>query len=797
MKRITLLILILLAFFLPKHSISQYVIPNSDLSNLTVDGLSDVDVETIKNRLKESNLSVEQWRPIAMSKGMNEVEFNKLKARLLSAAPVPKTVEQTTVRTQEIPENMKSVSDPKSLIFGSELFDNPNLNFEPNLKIASPVNYTLGPGDELQVSVYGVQEYDATVVVNVEGKVSIQNVGKISVSGLSFEAATSKIKNAIARVYSTVASQQSKVEVSISKIRTIKITLIGSKQPGNYSISSLATVYNALFLGGGPSENETYRNIELLRNNKVIQKIDLYNFLVGGDQSDNVGLKDNDVIRIPVYENRVTLEGQVKRAGIFEMKKGESFEDLINFASGFTDVAYKASVSVIQTTDKEFKVKDLPASEFKDYEPQSGDSFKVSKILDRFENRISIKGAVFRPGTYSLYDNMRLSDLISKADGLKEDAYTKRAALIRVNPDLTNQIINVDLANVMNGNIASDILLEKEDQITIYSALNFKEEYKITIDGEINSPGLYSYYENITLNDLFILAGGLSGAASKRVEIARMIKSDNVNDANLEKVELINLEITPSDNEQAENFILRPFDIINIRKMAQYEKPELVTVNGEVNYPGKYVLANKKDKIYDIIQRAGGLTNLANINGVKILRPISEKQKREIENINTGLGENDSAEEQTTDKLNGLRFTTIPIDWEEVQKNQKSNTNVTLLSGDLIEVNAYTEGVKVSGNVLLNSELPFEKGKSLRQYVNSVGGVDANGWLRKAYVIYPNGEAATSKSFMFLPFNPSVTPGSQIIIPQKPPTMKLNTFEIVSIGSIMTSLALLVITAFR
>jgi protein involved in polysaccharide export with SLBB domain len=794
-KKLTLFLLIFVLF----QSVliqAQDLIDNSDLSTLEIDNLSDADISTFRSQLQGKNLTIEEVMPLALSRGMSSEEFIKLKSRLGTlATKTNEAPEVASNRKQEAVQNVKVKDARNSLIFGSELFDNPTLNFEPNLKIASPMNYIIGPGDELQITVFGVQEYSATLAVSVEGKVNIQNVGQLSVSDLSFEAASQKIKKAIANVYTTVASGQSQVEVSLSRIRTIKITLIGSKQPGNYSISSLATVYNALFLGGGPRDNETYRNIELLRNNKVIRKIDIYNFLVNGNQSDNVGLKDNDVIRIPAYEHRVTLEGEVMRPGVFEMKEGETFEDLMKFASGFNDVAYKSSVNVIQKTDKEFKVKDLKATEFKNYTPKRGDEFKVSKILDRFENRISIEGAIFRPNTYSFSEGMRILDLISKADGLKEDAYTNRAIIIRVKPDLTTEIVNVDLAKALSGDSESNIILKKEDRITIYSILNFKEDFKVTIDGEINQPGVYQYYENLTLNDLLVQAGGLSGSASKRVEVARMIKLDSVDDTNLQKVELIKLEISTDNNEQAKSFNLKPFDVVNIRKMPLYEVPEVVTVKGAVNYAGQYALINKKEKIYDIIQRAGGLSSLADLEGVKVLRPIDKKQIKAVQNIDLNLGsEDDDIQKKIIEKLG---FATIPIDWKEIQKDQNSNTNVTLIPGDVIEVSTFREGVKVTGNVILTSEIPYEKGKGLKHYLDAVGGADSKGWTRKAYVIYPNGKAATTKSFLFIHNRPKVTPGSQIIIPEKPERNKLNTLEIVSIGSIITSMTLLIITAFQ
>ncbi|MFE3848017.1 SLBB domain-containing protein [Flavobacterium sp. LB3P45] len=808
MRKILIAAVFFIALFQSSTVLAQDLLKSADLSTLKVDYLSDSDIAKIGSQLQTNNLTIEQAEPMALAKGMPASEFAKLKLRLEgnsnSTGIDKKDYQKLEVEAKELTRKQEKIVNTKvkdsvnALVFGSELFDNPTLNFEPNLKLATPLNYVLGPGDELQISVYGVQEFNASVPVTMEGKVNIQYVGQIPVSGMTIEAATQKIKGAIARVYSTVASGQSQVGVSLSRIRTIRVTIIGSKQPGNYSISSLATVYNALFLGGGPGKNGSYRNIELLRDNKVYRSVDIYRFLVNGDQSDNVGLKDNDVIRIPAYNQRVTVEGQVKRPGIFEMKKGETFADLLSFASGFNEFAYTASVNVLQKTDKEFKVRDVKFAEFNTYKPLSGDVFRVTKILNRFENRIKIDGAVFRPDTYSFYEGMRVSDLIAKAEGLKEDAYSNRARIIRLKSDLTTEIVNVNLVKALEGDLEADVALKKEDIVTVYSILDFVEEYKITIDGEIKKPGIYDYHENLTLNDLLVQAGGLTGSASKRVEVARMIQSEEIDDANPNKAELFNIEITADNNEQLKNFDLKPFDVVNIRKMAVYEKPEMVTISGAVNYAGKYVLASKKDRVYDIVERAGGLTSLANVEGVKIKRPIQAKQIEMVESVDLNLGKKDSIQKKLTKKLKeDLKFATIPVDWKSIVKNPKDNTNVTLFPGDEIEVATFNEGVKVTGNVLLTSEIPYEKRRGFGYYLSAVGGVDNRGWKKKAYIIYPNGKAAVTSSFLFFRSYPNVTPGSQIIVPEKPEVKKMSTGEFVSIAGVLASLAGVIIAILR
>ncbi|RWX02373.1 polysaccharide biosynthesis/export family protein [Flavobacterium cerinum] len=804
-KIIAFLLFFTICISIPVHG--QDLLKGNDLKAVVVDDLSDVQIAELQSQLSGKNMTIDQVEPMALSKGMSPSEFSKLRARLQALKPEANvstgevsagdSKDPSVSKKNKLSDSPATIKRSNPQIFGSELFNNAALSFEPNLKLATPLNYTLGPDDELQISVYGVQEFNASLKVSSEGKISIPYVGQISVSGMTIEAATQKIKSAMSKVYSTVASGQSTVTVSLSRIRTIRVTIIGSMQPGNYAVSSLSTVYNALHLAGGPAENGSYRNIELIRNNKIFKSIDIYRFLINGDQSDDVGLKDNDVIRIPIYRNRVKLEGEVKRAGIFEMKGEETFFDLLGFASGFSEEAYTASVNVVQKTDKEYKIKDILSSEFLTYKPLSGDVYKVSKILSRYENRITIEGAVFRPNFYSFFTGMKVSDLVSKAEGIREDAYTKRARIVRVKEDLTTEMVEVDLEKALAGDATANIELKKEDILTIYSLLDFKENFKITIDGEIKKPGTYDYFENLSLNDLLIEAGGLTGAASKKVEIARMLKSEDVDKDGKKRVEVINLEINVQNNEQLENIKLFPFDVINIRKLPVYEHPEMVVIKGEVNYPGKYVLANKEERIYDVITKAGGLTNQANIDGVKIKRPIKAEQIEDLDRIDLNLGKGDSIQKDLTDKVIKLKYATIPVDWQKIKANKNHYSNIMLLPGDEIEVMAYDEAVKISGNVLLTSEIPYRKGKGFNYYLDAVGGLDNKGWKRKSYIIYPNGKAATSSSFLFFRSYPDVEPGSQIVVPAKPESKKMSTAEVVTIASVLTSLAGVIIAILR
>ena len=783
---------------------SQDILRTKDISSVKVENLSEADISKVKAQLQANNLTIEQVEPMLKQRGMSDTEYRKLKERLATASTAagqPGQNQNTDVLRSQQPvlNNNNKVRDTlDSKVFGSELFDNPDLNFEPNLKLATPVNYILGPGDELQISLYGVQEFNDASVVSEEGRVSVPHVGLVQVAGLTIEAATQKIKNAVGKIYTSLRSGQSKLSISLSKIRTIKVTIIGAMQPGNYSVSSLATVFNALHIAGGPAKNGSYRNIELIRNNKLLNHVDIYKFMVNGDQSENTGLKDNDVIRIPVYTNRVTLEGEVKRPGIFELKPGETFSDLLAYASGFSDVAYTASVHIIQKTDRDYKVKDITPNEFNSYLPLPGDVVTVSKILSRFENRVQLMGAVFRPNAYSFYEGMRIKDLVEKADGVMDDAYLKRAIITRTNPDLTTEILNVDLKKALAGDAQANILLKKEDQVKVFSLSDFKEKYSVTVNGEIKTPGIYDYHNNLSLNDLLIQAGGLLSSASKNVEIARMVKAETINNSDSTKAQLFNIEIDASNNEQVKTFLLEPFDVINIRKMAVYEKPQMITIHGAVPYAGRYVISGKNEKVFDMIKRAGGLTQEADEMGVKIKRPIQASQIEALNEVNLNLEKNDSSETKLTKKLKEeIKYAIIPIEWKSIMEDPNNYSNITVVAGDEIEVATRNENVKVTGNVLLTSEIPYVKGKGLKYYVDAVGGTDNKGWLQKAYIIYPNGKAAVTNHFLFFKSYPKVTAGSQIVIPEKPTTDKITTGEITSLASVLVGMAGVVIAIIR
>jgi protein involved in polysaccharide export with SLBB domain len=658
----------------------------------------------------------------------------------------------------------------------------------------------LGPNDQIAVSVYGVQEYSGDLLVSAEGNVSIPNVGLIRVAGLTIEAATQKIKNTMgSTVYTYLRSGGSKISVTLSKIRTIKVTIIGANRPATYRLSSLATVFNALYVSGGPTAFGSFREIELIRDNKLFKKIDLYRMLLNGDQSDNVGLKDNDVIRIPSYKTRVSIEGQVKRPGIFEVLPNENFANILAFASGFTDTAYQASVKVFAQTNKERQIKDLQQTQYNNYQPQMGDVFVVSKLLNRFSNRVKIAGAVYRPDVFELTTNLKVADLIRKADGLTQDAYTGRAQIIRLQEDLTRSVVSFDVAKALNGDATNNILLNREDQVVITSKLDLRDSLNVSIQGEIRKPGSFEFTQGLTLKDLILQAGGFTDAAFKSIEIARLIKRDSIEQKDFRAAEIISTEVDGDISTAAASIKLTQFDVITVKRKAGYTLPESVRISGQVQYPGPYALSARNERVSAILKRAGGYTADAFIEGAYLVHnKTAEEKKREEENIerarkilkdSSGLGQLEAQKNNA--------FIKVPLNLIGILNNPGSEEDIVLKVGDEIFIPKYDGQIKVGGAVLLTTQVPYSKNNSFDNYITAAGGYSADAIKRKAYIVYANGEAARSSKFLFFTTRPKVKPGSEIIVPKKTEGKKVSTGELIGISSSIASLAGLIIALLR
>lgn len=808
MRSVILFFCLLFSVTLSAQSSLQELMNSKDLSAFKVDMLSDEDIAKYKNLLLSSGMSESQAEQLALQRGLPSNEILKLKARLgntstSSSKGSTTTNKNSTSRGVSLDSmNVSNKASTKPLedeIFGSDLFNNPEIRFEPDLRIPTPKNYIIGADDEISIDIFGYQEANYKLIVSPEGVINIPNIGNVAVNGLTTELATKRIKEKMTKNgYSRLASGQTQLAVSISKIRTIKVTIIGMvTKPGTYSLSSLSNLFNALYACGGPNERGSLRKIELIRDNKVISILDAYDYLLKGFQSKNVRLNDQDVIRIPAATVQVKLRGEVIRPGIFEILPNESLANIIEFAQGFTSKAYTASVLVQQFTDKERKVQDITKENFSKYYPNRGDEITIEKVLDRYSNRVVLEGAVYRPGQYELTQTLTLAQLIKKADGIKEDAYTDRGQLFRTNLNLSKEVVSFNVLEIINGNQA-DIVLKKDDSVFIASAKYFEQDYTLTIDGEIMKPGVYNYFKGVTLKDILFQTGGFTDAASpQRIEIARRIKGDTLKNTAIASV----IEIATGNDlgTKGDEIKLQPWDIIIVRTNPGYKTQVSVKIEGEVLYPGTYVLGTKEDNVGDLLKRAGGLTPQADKAGANIVRintsKIKEDAYEKIQKINKAT---DSAKQlieelsKPTVKI-GLRL-------DEILDNKNNSLeNITLVEGDIITVPKQRNVVKINGEVMFPTEVVYKEGASIDYYISKAGGFTENARKKKLYVLNANGSAAKTKKIVFFKKYPPVFAGAEIIVPQIPDNRgkKLTTGEWLAISSSLASLGAIAVAVLN
>ena len=809
---------ILLAFSLSVYA--QDPLGGRDLSTLKVDALSDNQITAIQQKLKQSGMTIDQVESQAIAKGMSPAEFSKLKDRIngITGIVMAKSVKRGNVMSQNAPTN--SVKDSttvtintslNTLLYGSELFatTSNSTGNAANKIIATPLNYEIGPNDVIKLVVYGVQEYSSDLTVSKEGKIQVDNVGQIKVAGLTIEAAKTRIKQQMAAsAYSSLARGESKLDISLGDIRTIHITIIGAYKSGTYNVSSLSNVISALSEAGGPNAIGSYRDIEVIRNNKIFTKVDLYRFLQYGDQSQNIGLKDNDIIRVPAYKNRVELTGEVKRPGIFEVIGNESFSQILEYAGGFSDNAYSAMVKIIQKNDKEKSVRDLSKLEYSQYQPKSGDVISISKIINRYQNRVLLSGAVYRPDVYELQPGMRIADLISKADGLKEDAFTGRAQLIRTKPNLLKEMISINLSKALEKNTTENILLQREDELYINSILEIRDSLKVDLFGEVKTVGSFNYIDSMTVKDLILMAGGFTYAANKNIEVARLVQyGDKVENNQVTKIFKTEINGDLSFNPGQENIVLQPLDVVTITKKVGYTLPEVITISGQVQSTGKYTLSSRVERVSDIVKRAGGLIGEAYGEGAYIKRKRfdidslkSDETKTSIELaytrkfkaqqeasrnsiLNTpaatsAMGTTDidlnpiAKGNKLKDTLNALfkdieeDYYQIAIDINYIMQYPGSELDLVLRGKDEIVIPKMDNRVKISGGVLRPTNIVYRDGLTVGECISAAGGISEYAKRGRAYVIYANGKSNRTKIFGIFRVNPSIRPGAEVVIPE-------------------------------
>lgn len=784
-----------------------------NLRNIEVSTLSDEEIRTYYAKAKSSGLSEAQLYSLAAQRGMPEAQIAKLKDRIANLDMAsggntknggnekPNTSSIEKKPSAEAANAQFSKVNRDTSIFGSELFTEVSTVFEPNYKIATPASYVLGPGDELTIQVFGYSEQTYTAMVNAEGNIYIPSVGPIAVSGLSVDDASTKIKNKLsATIYKAIKTGQTKVQVSLGKIRSISVSVIGQvTKPGTYSISSLTTLFNFLYICGGPSNAGSFRKIEIIRNNKPFKTVDLYGFLLRGDRKDNVLLQDQDVVRIPYYETRVSIEGEIRRAGKFEMLPNENIDQLMTYSGGFSDSAFRGSIKVIRISDTGRILADILPNDFGSFEPKSGDAFMVSKALNKYNNRVTIRGAVFRPGDYELKTGMQVKELIAAAGGLRPDAFKERGLVARLKQDQSASSVSFSISDIISGK--ETLALQKEDIITISSIFELKDAQTIEVQGAVRSPGRLQYKDSITLKDALLLSGGFAeGADVSSIVISRRMEQVDVLSAAYMQAEIINVDMSKGLQGTSANEILKPFDLILVRSKGGYEKQRAVTLGGQVLSPGRYALTSSKETISQVVMRAGGFRGSADSSSISIRRIANytlstEERQRAVERLlNVSRDSLIANPELRDDYLNEVDFLSVNV--QKIKDNPGGAEDLILEDGDYIEIARASNLVRISGEVYHPSLLAHEEGVSAKYYIKRSGNFTSNSRRTKTFVIYPDGRAKSVKKFLFFKSYPSVTPRSEIFVPSKDKEGKkgMSTAEWIAVSSIVATLATMVVT---
>jgi protein involved in polysaccharide export with SLBB domain len=807
---------------------AQLVFSQANYADVKVDELSDAKIREMMQRAESVGYNDAQLEQMAAAQGMKPEEITKLRARVAkirsgSATPVTKGSKEGDVAAtgrvlsagdivRDSTIKVDVLGDLRPKIFGSELFSKSNLSFEPNLRMATPRGYIIGPDDQLLIDLSGDNDVNYDLKVSPDGTIRLQYVGPVSVGGLSIEQATSKIKTSLASTYPSVRNGRTSISVNLGNIRSIKVTILGEViKPGSYTLSSLSSVFNALDASGGPNSNGTFRKIQVIRNNRVVSTVDVYDLLLNGIQKGNIRLQDQDVINIPVYQSRVEVAGEVKRPALFEVLSSENLSDVIRFAGGFSNQAYTAQIKVLQNTNKERSITDVPAESFNTYGPLNGDKYVVEKILDRFANRVEISGAVFRPGEFELDKGLTLKGLIAKADGLTEDAFLNRGYISRLNADNTPSLISFDVAKIIAGT-EPDINLQREDKVTISSLFDLRDEYKVSIQGEVRQPGTFDFGESMSLEDLIQMAGGFKeGATPNRIEISRRVKNSDALSKSAKTAELFTVDVDQNLKLQGDTFKLQPFDIVSIRNSTGYEVQRQVKVEGEVLYPGVYTITSKDERLSDLVKRAGGLTPSAYTEGASLKRPgpdatnlddknaIDTREEEEKKLLNLKRLQESGAKDTATSEISQKIISSdlVGINLDRILKSPGGSYDLLIEDGDILRVPKQLQTVKVTGEVLSPNSIVFSSSKTFKQYINGAGGFTFDAYKKGAHIKYANGSVHAASRFLFFNNYPKVLPGSEILVPKKAERERLSAQSWIGIGTAVASLAAIVVSLLR
>ena len=684
-------------------------------------------------------------------------------------------------------DDLDKEKEPKRKIFGHDIFNNKDLTFESSMNLATPQNYRLGPGDEVNIDISGASQESITETISPDGYVTVEDIGIIQLGGLSVSQAKAKLRSVLGPRY-----QGSHIELTVGQTRTITISVIGEvKTPGTYTMSAFATVYNALYMAGGPNEIGTLRNVKVYRNGRLLSNVDVYDFLLNGKLTGDVHLQDNDIVTVGPYEALVNIAGKIKRPMFYEMKKTESAATLLRYAGGFTGDAYTKAIRIHRKAGQMYSVFNVGEFDLNDFKLMDEDSVSVDSTLNRYQNTVEVKGAVFRPGMYQVGGQIcTVKALIEAADGLTENAIGQHAVMHRMKKDRTLEVKSIDILGILEGSVP-DVELKNEDVIYVGSREEEKEDQTITIHGEVNYPGVYKYASNETVEDLVLQAGGLTNAASlAKVDVSRRIIEPNATEAGDTLAFTYSFALNPDFTiPQGETpFTLQPYDEIYIRRSPNYNEQQNVTIEGEVQFRGNYTLTSSSQRLSEIIKQAGGLTKRAYPEGAKLLRQMTQEEREMMETMLRTAQRNSGNDSIDVKKL--LTLTTFPvaIELDKALANPGSDDDPYLREGDRIVVPRYTSTVSINGEVLYPNTVRYKAGEKADYYIDLAGGVSSSGKRSQTIIIYMNGMVAKADR------KHKPRPGCQIVVPTKSRRRGLGLTEWLSIGTSTASIATMIAT---
>lgn len=730
-----------------------------------------------------------------LAKGVTKEQVERLRVKFngggqpaaaVAAVPVAPTTTReaiedgTAVNTEMLAANTERGA---ANVFGHDIFTSPVLTFEPNVNQATPQNYRLGPGDEVVIDVWGASEDNIRKEISPEGSIQIDQIGPIYLNGLSIGEANNRIKAAFAKKYAGVEENETDVNVSLGQMRTIQVDIIGEVgAQGTYRLSPFSTVFHALYKAGGINKIGTMRKVQVMRNNRKIATIDIYDYLFKGKDTGNIRLQEGDVIIVPPYETLINITGNVKRPMKYEVKADETLADLIDFAGGFTGDAYSDVVRLSRLTGQENELYNIEAADFASYPLRDGDEVTVGTVVDRYTNRVQLRGPVMRPGTYAISDGLAtLGQLINRAEGLLENAYTDRVLIYREAPDKTLQILPVDLGGVLAGT-APDIKLQRNDIIEIADVQAIFDKGDFTINGEVADPGSYPYAENTSIEDLILRAGGLrQGASTARIDVSRRIIDANATEPSNKIADIYTFTYKGGKViGKSPDFELQPYDIVTVRKSPMYVAQQQVTIGGEVAFEGRYTIETRNERLSSLVSRAGGLNDAAYVRGAHLIRLMTEDEitaRDEMLRLARMNQDGESGDSISIAKLQASNSYSVGIDLQKALENPGSSYDLVLRDGDVLFIPQLVNTVRVQGEVLFPNTVVYHDGMKYKYYIEQAGGFGERARKKNVYIVYMNGMVAKAKG------STPIEPGCQIIVPSKTPGKGVDWAAVMSIAT--------------